>query len=690
MIRNDSPRLIRLSRFVALAVLSSLGVAMPAAASVECSGNVTFGEAGAQIVTSVANKSIDDRCLNDVIVDTAAEGANYGSHAEFIAEVALLGVKLVKRHQVIVREYLELVRAATRSEVGNTLSVRVIAFNDFHGNIDGAALNLRSDADNLFVITNPTTGARGGVPAGGVDYMAGLVNQLKAGAPNSVVVSAGDLIGASPLNSALFHDEPTIETMNRLGLEFNAVGNHEFDEGREELLRMQDGGCHPADANSCRGNQVGTRYPFEGAKFDFLAANVVDTASGKTLFRPYSIKSFKGNRVAFIGMTLESTPSIVTPAGVAGLSFRDEADSANALIGEFKHRGVKAIVVLLHEGGVVSSGTINGCTGVSGPIVDIVSRLDDAVDLVVTGHTHQAYNCKLPNSAGREVPVSSAGSFSRLITRIDMKIDTRTRDVIAIETENKLVDRNNFLESATPIEPVAEISAIVANYNSLASPIASRVVGSITAALSRTQNSAGESPLGDIIADAQLAATAPAAKGGAVIAFMNPGGIRADLSFPSSAAGEGDGKVTYGESFTVQPFGNSLVVKTLTGQQIYDLLEQQWGAAQPFARILEVSGGFAYRHTFDTTPASFAAQKGGSFVCNGSVTLNGTPIDRTASYRVTMNSFLASGGDNFSVFNSGTDQLGGDVDLDALEAFFTAAGAPVAHGPQDRILNGCN
>ena len=232
------------ARFGALLALSTIGIAMPAAASVECSGNVTFGESGAQIVTSVPNnKVIDNRCLNDLIVDTELEGANYGSHGEFIAEVAILGVRLVKHHQIVVREYLELVLAASRSEVGNTLRVRVIAFNDFHGNIDGAGLTLRSDADNLFVVT--PTGARVGVPAGGVDYMAGMVDQFKAGSPNSVVVSAGDLIGASPLASALFHDEPTIETMNRLGLEFNAVGNHEFDEGREELLRMQNGGCHP-------------------------------------------------------------------------------------------------------------------------------------------------------------------------------------------------------------------------------------------------------------------------------------------------------------------------------------------------------------------------------------------------------------------------------------------------------------
>ncbi len=687
MIRNLPFKLDRMAALVALC--ATAGFSSQAAATATCSGNVTFGEGTAQIVTGVANKAINQRCLNELIVDTEAEGANYGNHGEFIAEVAELGAHLLKHRVLRPHEAAELVRSAARSEVGNTLRVRVIAFNDFHGNIDGAGLNLRSDADNLY-ITNPTTGARSGVPAGGVDYMAGLVRQLRAGAPNSVVVSAGDLIGASPLNSALFHDEPTIETMNRLGLDFNAVGNHEFDEGREELLRMQEGGCHPTDANSCRGNEVGTPYPFEGAKFDFLAANVVDTDSGKTLFRPYGVRNFKGNRVAFIGMTLESTPTIVTPSGVAGLSFKDEADSANALIGDLKRRGIKSIVVLLHEGGVVNTGSINGCVGVSGPVVDIVGRLNDAVDLVVTGHTHQAYNCMLPNSAGRAIPVTSGGAFSRLITRIDMKIDTRSKDVIAIAAENQLVDRNNFLASPAPIEPVAEISSIVANYSAIAAPIANRVIGSITATLTRTQTAGGESTLGDVIADAQLAATAPQDKGGAVIAFMNPGGIRADLSYASSPAGEGDGNVTYGESFTVQPFGNSLAVKTLTGQQIYDLLEQQWGAGQAYARILQISSGFSYAHTFDTTAANFAAQKGGKFVCDGSVKLNGMPIDKAASYRVAMNSFLASGGDGFTVFNAGTDQIGGDVDLDALEALFVATGTALTPPALNRIAYGCN
>ena len=645
-----------------------------------CDGPVTLGEGSTQITTTVPNVPVGAACLNDLIIDTRTEGANYGNHGEFVATLNKLANELTKNGHTTEQQANQLRAAAAQSSVGKTLDVRVIAFNDFHGNIDGANLNLTSVVDGIPSRT----------PAGGVDYMAGLVQQLKAGAPNNVVVSAGDLIGASPLNSALFHDEPTIETMNRLGLDFNAVGNHEFDEGRDELLRMQNGGCHPSDANSCQGAAVGTPVPFEGASFDFLAANVVDTASNKTLFPSYGVKNFKGNRVAFIGMTLKGTPSIVTPSGVAGLAFRDEADTVNALITQLKKKHIDSIVVLLHEGGVVPSGTsINGCTGASGPIVDIVRRLDDAVDLVVSGHTHQAYNCMLPNSVARNIPVTSAGSFSRLITSIDLTIDTQSGDVIAAQAANKLVDRNNVLGSAQPIVPVAAISAIVAGYNALVQPIANRVIGSITADITRARTIAGESALGDVIADAQLAATAASDKGGAVIAFMNTGGIRADLTYASSSNGEGDGNVTYGESFTVQPFGNTLVVKTLTGQQLYDLLNQQWAAGQ-FAdggRTLQISNGFSYQHTF--VPNS--SPLGVNYVCDGSVTLNGVAIDKSARYRVTMNSFLADGGDNFTVFKAGTDQLGGEVDVDALEAYFVANGA-VAPGARDRIAHvaSCN
>lgn len=611
--------------------------------------------------SSVPNKDVGGVCMNDLIVDTAVEGANWGTHGAFVSAVSALTLGWLKTQAISNTERSQIVSAAAQSDVGATLLVKIAAINDFHG--------------QLF-----SPGSFAGKPVGGIDTLAAYVNAIRAKSPNSVAVSAGDLIGATPLVSALFHDEPTIEGMNILGLDFNAVGNHEFDEGRDELLRMQNGGCHPTDANSCQGRAVGTPFPFEGARFKFLAANVTEKADGKTLFPAYAIKNFQGNKVAFVGMTLEATPSIVTPSGIATLDFKDEADTVNALIPALKTQGVETVVVLIHEGGLDATGTvINDCSSVSGAILDIVQRLDDAVDLVVSGHTHQAYLCSLPNRVGRNIPVSSTNAQGRTVTEIDLVIDTETRDAARIAVDNVLVDRGN-----AAVTPVAALTALANNYNALAAPLANKPLGNITAALTRGNNAAGESALGEVIADAQLEATAAPELGGAVIAVMNPGGIRADFTYPSSAAGEGDGVVTYGEAFSVQPFGNSLVTKTFTGQQIYDLLEQQWGALQPFARILQVSNGFSYQHTFDTTAANFAAQKGGTHVCDGSVKLQGVAIDKLASYRVTMNSFLASGGDNFTVFNQGTNQLGGALDLDAMQQYFTAHD-PVAPGAQNRI-----
>lgn len=644
-----------LPHYITVAVLLSLSAHVQAAC-VDTRNKVFVGT----VDSTVSNKAIGGVCLNDLIVDAASEGANWGSHGIFLSTVVKQTRDWFKTQAISDSERFRILNAAARSEVGKTLLVKIAAINDFHG--------------QLFSL-----GSFSGKPVGGIDALAGYVNAIRAKSPNSVAVSAGDLIGGTPLVSALFHDEPTIEGMNRLGLDFNAVGNHEFDEGRDELLRMQNGGCHPTDPNSCQGNAVGTPFPFEGAKFEFLAANVTEKADGKTLFPPYAIKNFQGNQVAFIGMTLEATPSIVTPSGIATLNFHDEADTVNALIPKLKARGVKTIVVLIHEGGRDSTAAINDCTNASGAVLDIVKHFDDEVDLVITGHTHQVYLCRLPNSLGRNIPVTSTNGLGRMVTEIDLIIDTRTSDVASVVVDNVLVDRSN-----AAITPVAALTTLANNYNALAAPLANKPVGNITAAITRNTNAAGESALGDVIADAQLEATAAPELGGAVIAMMNPGGIRADFTYPSSAAGEGDGVVTYGEAFNVQPFGNSLVTKTFTGQQIVDLLEQQWGALQPFARILQVSNGFSYQHTFDTTPANFAAQKGGKFVCDGSVKLNGVVIDKLASYRLTMNSFLASGGDNFTVFNLGTAQLGGAVDLDAMQQYFTAHN-PVPPGGQNCI-----
>src|SRR5947209_15827673 len=442
----------------------------------------------------------------------------------------------------------------------DAVDLRILAINDFHGYLRPFAGGIRIDdpADKTKKIT---------VPAGGAEHMATLVKELRAGRKNAIFVAAGDLIGASPFLSALFHDEPTIESLSMMGLEVASVGNHEFDEGKEELLRMQNGGCHPTDG--CQGP-----HPFLGAKFRYLAASTIEKSTGKTVFPPYAIREFEGIPVAFIGLTLKGTPNLVSPVGVAGLEFKDEADTVNALVPELKARGIEAIVVLIHEGGF-PTGDYNECPGISGPIVDIVRKFDPAVDVVISGHTHQAYVCEI---AGRLV--TSGDKYGTLVTAIDLKLDPATRGVISARADNVLV-----ANASLPKDP--EQTALIDAYDRLSAPIANRPAGSVTQTLSRVPNEAGESALGDVIADAQLAATRDAKDGSAVIALTNPGGIRTDI-VPKE-----NGAVSYGDLFASQPFRNRLVTMTLTGSQLKDMLEQQWlDPKRP--RILQVSNGFSY------------------------------------------------------------------------------------------------
>jgi 5'-nucleotidase len=523
---------------------------------------------------------------------------------------------------------------------GPVVEVQLLALNDFHGNLEPPA---------------GSSGRVGTVDAGGAEYLATHVKSLEQANRNTIVVAAGDLIGATPLLSAAFHDEPTIEAMNQIGLDLSSVGNHEFDEGATELRRMQDGGCHPVD-----GCLDGTG--FAGADFQYLSANVVQESTGSTLFPPYSIQSFNGAKVAFIGMTLEGTPTIVSPSGVAGLDFLDEADTVNALVPELREQDVEAIVVLVHEGGSPTTFDINGCNlPPSAAIVDIVNRLDAEVDLVVSGHTHQPYSCVING-----IPVTSAFSFGRLLTDIDMRVDRSTKDVVpgGIRVNNRIVTRD--------VAKDAGLTALIAHYNGFVAPIRDRVIGRITAAIVRASDNSLEQPLGNAIADAQLAATVGAGVGNAVLAFMNPGGVRADLTFPSSPAGEGDGVVTFGEAFTVQPFGNSLVTMTLTGAQIQRVLEEQFcGVNSTASRVLLPSAGFHYTWSL---ALGNSADPGCTLdvVSDAGVTLNGAPLDPAASYRVTVNSFLADGGDGFATLAQGTDRLGGEVDTDAFEAYLRA------------------
>ena len=534
-----------------------------------------------------------------------------------------------------------------QADKAQTTEIQILGLNDFHG-------NLRPPDETT------SSGRIGpalpvGVAAGGIEYLATHVRRLEATNPNTLFVSAGDLIGASPLISAAFHDEPTIEGFNLMGLDYNGVGNHEFDEGVAELRRMQEGGCHPTD-----GCQDGDG--FEGADFQFLAANVKYKATGDTIFPPYEIEKFQGGiKIAIVGMTLEGTPSIVTQSAVADIDFFDEADSVNALVPELKKQGVETIIVLLHEGGsvseAISQSTINNCANPSGPVVDVVDRMDPEIDVVVTGHTNWAVNCVRPDGK----IMTGAASFGRLVTDIDLTVSRATKDVVRAQTKvnNVIVTRD--------VAKAPDLTALVSKYATLAAPTENRLIGQATAALTRTTNAAGESSLGDIIADAQLWGTStgapqPIVGGPAVISFMNAGGIRADINA---------GPITYGEAFTVQPFGNILVTMTMTGAQIDAVLEQQFTGGNG---ILQVPASLTYeRH-----PATAAPDRARN------IRVNGAALDPAASYRVTVNNFLADGGDGYTVFRQGTSRYFGEIDLDAFARYLTAI-TPTSPGPQNRI-----
>ncbi|MDI2128123.1 bifunctional metallophosphatase/5'-nucleotidase [Yinghuangia seranimata] len=554
----------------------------------------------------------------------------------------------------------------------STMNIQLLALNDLHGNLEPP----QGSAGMVTTGYDPVTGKPVGPFAGGVQYLATQLRAERAKNPNSLTVAAGDMIGASPLLSGMFHDEPTIEALNKIGLDVSAVGNHEFDEGRAELLRMQRGGCHPKDG--CYSPTPD--YKFQGANFPYLAANVLDEKTGLPILAPVTVKYVNGALVGFIGMTLEGTPDVVTAEGVKGLKFKDEVETANFYTKLLKAVGIKSIVVLLHEGGLPSSGIYNydcnagGSLGLSGPVVDIAKNLDPEIDAVVTGHTHQSYVCNIPDPKGNPRLVTSGASFGREYTDIQLTYDKRTRDIVrtGVTAVNKIVTRDT--------QPAKDMTDLIGEWNTIAAPVANRPVGYIAADVLGRGAKTAESPLGDVIADAQLEATKATDKGAAQIAFMNPGGIRSDFQY-KAAGTEGDGVVTYGEAFTVQPFTNMMVTQTLTGQAVLDVLAQQVSgsnAASP--RFLQISDGLTY--------SVDSKQTGAARIVAGSVKLNGVPIDPAATYRVSCNEFLAGGGDGFPAFKTGTAKLNGVSDLEALTAYLGAhssAASPLAVPAANRI-----
>jgi 5'-nucleotidase len=544
-------------------------------------------------------------------------------------------------------------------------TMELLAFNDLHGAID------------------PPAGSGGlinGVPVGGADYLSGTIKRLRAqylpSRDRVITVAAGDNIGASPLISAAFHDEPTIEIENALGLDVTSVGNHEFDEGVNELLRIQNGGCHPVDG--CADGD-----PYLGAAFPFLAANVVDKVTRVPILPPYVIEKVHGVKVAFIGETLTGTASIVNPAGIANVDFLDEAATANFYRRQLAaEEGINAFVLLIHQGGTQNSPPTpldpSGCANFVGDITPIVSKLDPEFGVVISGHTHRFYTCTLPNRAGNSL-VTSAGANGVLVTDVSATLNRATKRFVSAAAHNVLVENSvrnpdgTFTRDPSKADPVA--TQIADKYRVAIAPIANRVVGSITADITNANNPAGESALGDVIADAQLGYTTSAS---AQVALMNPGGIRASLIYANSPGGEAPGEVTYGEAFTVQPFNNLVVTQTFTGQQLKDVLEQQFGGC-----FGQVAGGRVLQPSASLTYTWSTSAPCGSKVTN--LQISGVPVDLAASYRVTTNDFLANGGDGFTRLTAGTGRVTAPgFDIDALTAYL-GAHSPVPPGPQNRV-----
>ncbi|WP_435273081.1 bifunctional metallophosphatase/5'-nucleotidase [Streptomyces parvulus] len=547
---------------------------------------------------------------------------------------------------------------------GRYQDVQLLSFNDLHGNLEPPA---GSSGRVTEVQPDGTTKT---IDAGGVEYLATHLREARKGNRYSVTAAGGDMVGASPLLSGLFHDEPAIEALNQLDLDVTSVGNHEFDEGAKELARLQKGGCHPTEG--CY-----TDKRFKGADFPYLAANVLDEKTRKPILKPYWVWKKNGVKVGFIGVTLEGTPNIVSAEGVKGLSFKDEVETINKYAKELQRQGVKSIVALIHEGGFPASTSYNyDCDapgagdGVSGPIVDIAKNITPQVDALVTGHTHNAYVCTIPDPAGKPRMVTSAASFGRLYTDTTLTYDRRTGDIArtSVKSANHVVTRD--------VPKAPDMTRLIDKWGTLAAPIGNRAVGHISADISRDGT---ESPLGDLIADAQLAygrSQDPETD----LALMNPGGIRAPLTYAASGA-EGDGVVTYAEGFTVQPFANTVNLKDYTGAQLVQVLKEQVsGPNEAAPKILQVSSGLTY--TLDLT------KTGADRVVADSVRLNGAPLDPSATYRVASNSFLAGGGDGFPTLNQGANELVGADDLAALEQYLTAnssATDPIEPPAADRI-----
>ncbi|WP_429518815.1 bifunctional metallophosphatase/5'-nucleotidase [Rhodococcus sp. BE178] len=526
----------------------------------------------------------------------------------------------------------------------DTVPVRLLAINDLHG-------SLQPPKGARAQISRPDGPA---TDAGGAAYLAAYVDQLRGQAPHSLLYSVGDSWGSSPIESALFHDEPTVDLLNEMGVDAASIGTHELDEGFGELRRLQDGGCHPVDGCQFEAD-------FTGAQFPLLAANMT-FSDGTPATLPYSVNYVDGVPVGVIGVMPSDAPSKVSVDGVAGLQFGDEIDAIDRTADSLDFLGVHAIVVLLHRGDEQATGGPNACDVGDSPARDIATRATPKVDAIFTADSHTQYNCTVDDPAGNPRPMMQAASHGRIVSVVDMSLDRATGEVDREQTQafNQIVTHD--------ITPDPRVAELVDRASTQSGEVAQRPVGAVTADITREPGTGGESPLGDLIADAQL----EAARGrGAQIALTNPGGVRADL-----LAGDDD-TVTFGDAYQVQPFANSLQVRTLTGAQLKEVLEQQFQPRDDgsvLELILAPSATLTYRIDRRSPIGSRIAD----------IRLDGGPVDPDGLYRVAVNKFLADGGDGFTALRDGTEPASAGTDLDALTAYLESH-SPVAPPAPGRI-----
>jgi len=531
------------------------------------------------------------------------------------------------------------------------VEVTVAAINDFHGNL----------LANPFKYADAT--AAGGevkLKAGGIAALSGLLTELRAKDPELLLIGAGDMVGGSPPISSMWADEPTVDALDLLGLKFSVVGNHELDLGKTELLRQIQGGCQsPRPDKACQFDKA-----YNGASFPYISANLMDKSTGKPLFPAYRIEQAHGAKIAFVGATLKDVGAYVSAKSMDGLYTVDEADAINALLPELKQQNVDAVVVVIHQGGETPERFDQpNCSQLTGDVVDVVKRLDPQIKVVVTAHTHQGYLCRVGDTL-----VTQGASFGRLLTQLTLTLDTDKHQLLDVKAQNLVVDSTRY-------QATKEVAALQAQVESRSQAQLGQPLARLAAReVKRETNAAGESAMGDLIADSQLAATRAL---GAQVALMNLGGMRMDIALE-----EGQEQVNYGQVAAVQPFNNTLNIVTLTGAQLQQLLEQQWQEGSMGFYPLQPSSSLTYRWD--------ASRPQGQRILAESLMVDGQLVQPEQSYRITVNSFLAEGGDNFGVLKQASNRL--DTGLNDLEALITylqardQAGQPAGNAVAEQRL----